>query len=78
MVDIPNSADEDVYSFVRGEGADRVFAVFNLSEREHTVTFDFARHHGDLTDAMSGEAMSFGEDTSLSLGAWDYQIYTAD
>ena len=78
MVDVPNSAGEQVFAFVRGEGADRVFAVFNLSSSAQEVTFDLARHHGEYTDAMSGEASSFDADTGLSLAPWGYRIYTAN
>ncbi|EAQ27854.1 alpha-amylase, putative [Erythrobacter sp. NAP1] len=78
MIDIPTSVDEDVFAFVRGEGDARVFGVFNLSPREHTVTFDFARHHGSFANALSGEGSEFGADTALTLGAWDYRIYTAN
>ena len=78
MVDVPNSVGEQVFAFVRGEGADRVFAVFNLSSSAQEVTFDLARHHGEYTDAMSGEASSFAADTGLSLAPWGYRIYTAN
>ncbi|MEM6476930.1 MAG: alpha-amylase family glycosyl hydrolase [Pseudomonadota bacterium] len=78
MVEVPNDASADVLSFVRGEGEDRVFAVFNLSPRLHTVGFDLARHHGAFTDAQSGQAADFGAEDSLTLGAWEYRIYRAD
>ncbi len=78
MVDVPNSASDDVFAFVRGEGTERVFAIFNLSPRDHVVSFDLVRHHGAYTDAMSGEAAAFDADTQLTLGAWDYRIFAAD
>ena len=77
LVDVPNSAGDDVLSFVRGEGKARVLAVFNVSPRSHTLTFDKARHHGAFADALSGEDSQFGPDTSLKLGPWDYRIYRA-
>jgi glycosidase len=78
MVDVPTDADQDVFAFVRGEREARVFAVFNLSPQSHEVSFDFARHHGAFTDAMSDEPMAFEADTTLTLDAWDYRIFTAD
>ncbi len=78
MVEVPNSENGDVLSFVRGEGDQRVFAVFNLSPRAHEVTFQLARHHGSFADALAGTQTDFTESSTLSLGAWDFQIFTAD
>ena len=78
LVEVPNSAEADVLSFVRGEGEDRVFAVFNLSPRSQEVGFELARHHGEFNDAMSGEGASVDAATSLSLAPWGYRIYTAN
>ena len=78
MTEVPNSARDDVLSFVRGEGADRVFAIFNLSPREHSVTFNLARHHGAFTDAQSGDQAQFADGSSVDLAAWNYRIFTAD
>lgn len=78
MVDVPSNADADVFAFVRGEGSDRVFAVFNLSPRSQSVVFDFARHHGAFSDAMSGEKMTFTSDTTLAIDPWGYRIFAAD
>jgi len=77
MVEVPNSASDDVLSFVRGEGSERVFGVFNLSPRANSVTFETARHHGRFSDALSGEEWEWGEGGELNLPAWDYRIFTA-
>lgn len=78
FVEVPNSAQSDVLSFVRGEGEARVFAVFNLSPRWQDVSFELARHHGDFTDAIGGDEAVFDAQSTLSLGPWDYRIYTAN
>lgn len=78
MIEVPNSSSNDVYSFIRGSGKDRVFAVFNLSPRQHTVGFELARHHGAFTDALSGEPVAFDKDSRLELGAWGYRIFRAN
>ena len=77
FVDVQNSASDDVFSFVRGEGTGRVFAVFNLSSTAKSVTFDLARHHGAFADAMSGEDIAFDKSTTLNLPAWGYRIFRA-
>ena len=78
LVEIPNDAAADVLSFVRGEGEERVLAVFNLSPRNHEVGFDLARHHGSFTNALNGEAIAIDAETTFSLNAWEYRIFTAD
>lgn len=77
MIEVPNSASEDVLSFVRGEGGERVFGVFNLSPRSHTIGFETARHHGRFFDALSGEDWEWGEGSEVELPAWGYRIFTA-
>lgn len=76
MVEVPTSEAGDVYAFTRGEPGARVFAVFNLSPRPHTVGFDKARHHGRYTDAMTGAPALFAGGETLDLPAWGYRIYT--
>lgn len=78
MVEVPNSASDDVLSFVRGQGSERVFGVFNLSPRAHSVTFETERHHGCFADTMSGEEWEWGEASELDLPAWGYRIFTAN
>jgi len=75
MVEVPTSQSADVYAFTRGAAGERVFAVFNLSPRPLTLTFDKARHHGRYTDALTGEAASFTGGETLDLPAWGYRIF---
>lgn len=75
MVEVPTSEAGDVYAFTRGDKGARVFAVFNLSPRPHTVTFSHARHHGNYTDAMTGTPAIFKGGESLDLPAWGYRIF---
>ncbi|MEL7445136.1 MAG: alpha-amylase family glycosyl hydrolase [Pseudomonadota bacterium] len=79
MIDVPNDASDDVLSFVRGKNGKRVFAVFNLSPRPHTVEFELARHHGTYSDMLSGDPVTFGaekgEGYGVVLAPWAYKIY---
>jgi len=76
MLEVPTDQTADVYAFTRGKPGARVFAVFNLSPRAHTISFSLARHHGGYTDALSGEAISFAGAETLDLPAWGYRIFT--
>ena len=75
MVEVPTSAASDVYAFTRGAAGERVFAVFNLSPRPHSITFSQARHHGSYTDALTGAPARFSSGETLDLPAWGYRIY---
>jgi glycosidase len=75
MVEVPTNATTDVFAFIRGGAGERVFAVFNLSPRAHTVAFDKARHLGRYVDAQSDEAAEFEGGETLDLPAWGYRIF---
>lgn len=76
LVEVPTSASADVFAFTRGEAGARVFAVFNLSPRAHSITFGKARHHGTYSDALSGEGARFAGGETMDLPAWGYRIFT--
>ncbi len=79
MIEVPNSASDKVFSFVRGERGERIFAVFNLSGEAQDIEFSLARHTGSYTDALSGEEAVFGESEGeaygISLDPWGYRIF---
>ncbi|MER2599465.1 MAG: alpha-amylase family glycosyl hydrolase [Caldilineales bacterium] len=77
MVHVPNHAPQQVFSFVRAQGANKVFAVFNLSAVEQTVQFEQGPHHGAYTDAFGGETYRFDADTLLTLPAWGWRVFVA-
>jgi glycosidase len=75
MVNAPNNTPTQVLSFVRQNERDRVFAVFNFSDRPQTVTFHEALHHGSYTDFFSGERVAFDSQTRLEIERWGYRLY---
>lgn len=75
MVNVPNNAPNQVLSFVRQNERDKVFAVFNFSERPQTVSFAEGLHHGTYSDAFSGEPVTFATGTQLELAFWDYRVF---
>lgn len=78
MVMVPNSSEEHVFSFVRRGEADTIFAVFNFSNEPQDINFEHGRHFGNYLDAMSGDEISFGSDTALNLGSWEYRVFLAE
>lgn len=46
MIPVTNTAPSQVFSFVRANGEDKVFAVFNFSNETRTVRFSESVYHG--------------------------------
>ncbi len=78
MEKVPNSAERYVFSFVRANERDGVFAVFNLSAESRTATFAGTRHHGRYLDVFGGATAAFTEATALELEPWTYRVYTRE
>jgi glycosidase len=74
MIRVWNDAPERVFSFVRQNADDKVFAVFNFSAEMQSVRFEESLHHGGYTDAFSGEDVEVGSDWALNLEPWAYRI----
>jgi glycosidase len=75
MIHVPNSVPLKVFSFVRQNGNDKVFSVFNFSAEPQTVTFEESLFHGKYTDYMSGQPAELSAVTPLELQPWDYRIF---
>lgn len=67
MIPVVNAAPEQVLSFVRANGEDSVFAVFNFSGEAREVAVQRGPHYGPATDYFAGEAVRFGAETRLTL-----------
>ena len=77
MVAVPNTAAEGIFSFVRANEQDKVFAVFNLSPDDHTVTFQETLCHGDYVDFNGSPDIAVDGSTVLELAPWSYRILLA-
>jgi glycosidase len=75
MIHVPNSAPLKVFSFVRQNEKDKVFAVFNFSATPQSVTFEESLFHGKYTEYMSGQSAELSADTQMKLQPWAYRIY---
>jgi hypothetical protein len=74
MVRVPNSAEAAVLSFVRAVGDDRVFAAFNFSDAEQTVTLGEGPQAGSWRDAFTDEAVELTVGQEYTLPAWGHQV----
>lgn len=75
MVSVVNSAPQQVLSFVRFGETDGVFAVINFSSEPQSVSFPQSLHHGDYREYFSRQAVTFDDQSTLSLTPWEYRVY---
>ena len=75
MVPVPNSISDKVFSFVRQNEHDKVFAVINFSDTPQKVTFVDGPFQGQYNEYFSNEKVSFSESTQLEIKPWGYQIF---
>ena len=62
MIRISNDKLSQVLSFVRRNEQDKVFAMFNLSDAQRSVTFVGGLCLGSYQDFDTGEAVTIGAD----------------
>src|SRR5512137_2043894 len=59
MINVPNSAQAQVLSFVRQNEADKVFAVLNFSPQPQVISMFEGLYYGAYHEYFSGEAVVF-------------------
>jgi glycosidase len=75
MVHVPSDQQGKVLSFVRQNGRDKVFAVFNFSAEAQTVHFHDGPQAGDYTDWERGERVNVREGEPMTLPAWGWKVF---
>ena len=74
MEQVPNSAPKQIFSFVRQNSKDKVFAIFNLSASAAQAHFSDDLHFGHYRDFSSGDQVQVDAGTSFSMAPWSYKI----
>jgi hypothetical protein len=75
MVRVPNADPTRVFSFVRRNERDKVFAAFNLSPEPVRTTFRESLFCGTYTDFTTGERVDLAEDLALAMAPWSYRVF---
>lgn len=75
MIDVPNSAHNQVLSFVRQNEQDKVFSVINFSAHTQTIRFSDRLYHGAYREYFSGEQVTLDESSQLKLEPWGYRVF---
>jgi glycosidase len=75
MIHATNSAPDQVFSFVRQNERDKVFAVINFSGTPQTVTFKEGLCNGQYSDYFDGARVDFQAPVQLDLAPWGYRVF---
>jgi len=75
MILVPNSKSDKVFSFVRQNEKDKIFAVMNFSAVPQMVTFKETLYHGKYTEYFTGKSSDLDALTKITLKPWSYQVY---
>ncbi len=75
MVKVPNDMETAVLSFVRAQGEDGVFGVFNFTGSHRTVTFGAGPQEGPWVDAFDGSPLRGRAGQRLDLAAWGWRVF---
>lgn len=75
MLKVPNTVEQAVFSFVRANDQDKIFAVFNFSGESQAVKFEENLHHDQYQLFRKDEIVVFNEDAYLELEPWEFRIY---
>jgi len=77
IIDIPNGAEESVFSFVRKKDDSKVLFVLNLSSKPAKVKLNSSEIAGFTNDYFdsTSKPLTLKESYSLKLQPWEYKVY---
>jgi glycosidase len=75
MIQVPNNLPKEIFSFVRQNEKDKVFAVFNFSNKTQKVKFNDALYVGQYHDFSNNKVVVLNADTELVVQPWEYKVY---
>ena len=78
IVEVHSSEDETIFSFLRQDDREKIFAVFNLSDKVRTFNLNSSVLSGNYKNFFTDEKMSFDNNVNLSLEKWGYRIFIQD
>ena len=77
MVPVKSSAGE-VFAFVREKESDKVYAIFNLSDKKVRTQLESDKINGEYINPFTGKSFKIKSKEWLELKPWDYRILVHD
>jgi glycosidase len=75
LVAVNSDKDSTVYSFTRENMGDKLFVIFNMSNKALDVKLTGANMPGRYKNLFTGEKIVFKNSADMSLGAWEYKVF---
>ena len=75
MINVVNTAPEKVFSFVRENKNDKIFAVFNFSGDTKKFGFKDGPQKGDYQELLQGLEFTCHDNTELEIEPWGYRVF---
>ncbi len=75
MIKVPNNFENEVFSFVRKNSNDKVFAVFNFSKENKFVKFKETLFYDNYREFDTDKSVKLDENSKIELTPWSYKIY---
>ena len=75
VVKVRTADDSRIYAFTREKEGNLVFCVFNLSPGPNELKLTELEATGEYSDALTGEQVTLGEKSILTLKPWEYRVY---
>jgi glycosidase len=72
---LPNSANQQVMSFLRRNGQHQILVILNLSEEEISLSITSQEADGFFMNAFPGQKEEFQFGGKVELKAWDYRVF---
>ena len=77
MVPVKSSAGE-VFAFVREKESDKVYVIFNLSDKKVRTQLESDKINGEYINPFTGKSFKIKSKEWLELKPWDYRILVHD
>jgi glycosidase len=77
MIQVHNTSPASVFSFVRANERDGVFAVFNFSAATQETVFSSDAFAGTYRDFASGRTVTLDAGLRLTLPPWSYRLFVS-
>ncbi|MGB5288868.1 MAG: alpha-amylase family glycosyl hydrolase [Ignavibacteriaceae bacterium] len=75
IIFITSSNKENIFSFSRTSGEDKVLAIFNLSSQQIDLELTGETLQGSYKNLFTGKLESFTPKESFKLKPWEYKVY---
>jgi 1,4-alpha-glucan branching enzyme len=78
MQKLDNDAPQQIFSFVRQKGGNKVTGIFNLSARSANFKITSALADGSYKLMGNGETVAIKQGTAISLKPWEFRLLSAN